>query len=102
MIPKPLAALEHELRLAVRTRQFAEAGRLVIPYCRSAADHITSLPPGSVSGSEIATRVLEVLDWSNLMLLTARAAIADDLAPLPMISRYLTPPDGAPQMQVVA
>jgi hypothetical protein len=102
MIPGPLVQLENELRSALKAQQFAEADRLVPRYCKLAADHITSLSPGSAPGAEVASRVREVLQWSNLMLLLARAALADKLAPLPMISRYLMVADVRAQTGIEA
>jgi hypothetical protein len=93
MIPAPLLAIETQLRRAVEGQQFEETARLISQYCQSAEGHIKSLPARSTSGGEIATRVVDVLNWSNLMLLTARSSIADKLGPLPLISRYLSPED---------
>lgn len=91
MIPKFLFVIEIELRRAVESRQFEEAGRLISRYCASAATYVTSPAPESVSAREVAARVSDVLEWANQSLLDARNTIADEIAVLPLLSRYVTP-----------
>ena len=102
MIPKLLFVMEIEVRRAVESRQFEEASRLISRYCTSAATYLTAPAPQSVYASEVAARVSDVLEWASQRLLEARNSIADEIAVLPLLSRYVTPDGHATQMGIEA
>jgi hypothetical protein len=102
MIPTPLVELEVQLRRSVEAQQFANAARLATEYCEAATDHIGNLPAGSMAACEIAKRVRDVLDWTNLLLLIQRASISDRLTPLLKINGYFPTETPRNQMRIEA
>jgi hypothetical protein len=99
-IPTPLAELEQEVRRAAAARQFSHCSVVFAEYCRCAAAHVHSLPPDSELAAAIRLRAQEVLEWSTLMLRVARNSIADHLAPLPLVVRYVSRSDPDPRMRI--
>ena len=93
MIPESLKVCENELRRAVGRQQFGPANTLIASYCRLAEIEAAALPADHPDKLDIFTRVADVLEWTRLVIYSARASWADELSRLPMVSAYL---DSAP------
>ncbi|HUI55978.1 MAG TPA: hypothetical protein VLY04_13475 [Bryobacteraceae bacterium] len=89
MSTSPLASIETDLRRAAEQHSYAEVSRLVVLYCEAAAAQLKALPAGDPQMLEIASKVDGVLEWTGLMLRTARAAQADELRRIPFLRGYL-------------
>jgi hypothetical protein len=89
MFPEPLESAENLLRHAVIYRQFREVDLRVVAYCNEADRHLKSLPERDMKHRVLLTHVLDVLEWTRLMLCAARAACAAKLERAVTIDRYL-------------
>jgi hypothetical protein len=89
MMPEALDRLERDLRRATEAGQYDDVHRLATALCQAGAEHLTALPPQDPDGPRIAGRVMEVLDWALLMMLTARASCLDELNRVLVVNQYL-------------
>jgi hypothetical protein len=89
MISSTLATMSDKLRRAAGRRAYAEVQRLVVSLGAAAAAEARGFPPGDARIREIAAWLHEQLDWTGIMLRTARAAQADELRRIPFLKGYL-------------
>jgi hypothetical protein len=80
---------ENLLRHAVTYRHFREVDSRILAYCQEADRQLQLLPDHDVRRRALLTRVLDVLEWTRLMLCAARAACSAKLERAVMIDRYL-------------
>ncbi|HUI55142.1 MAG TPA: hypothetical protein VLY04_09230 [Bryobacteraceae bacterium] len=89
MTSELMGRVETDLRHAVEQRRYAEVERLVVSYCAAAVAQLKAFPAGDPKMLEIASHVDGLLEWTELMLRTARAAQADELRRIPFLRGYL-------------
>jgi hypothetical protein len=89
MQTNPLDDAETLLRRAVTYRQFREIDPRLTAYCREADRELKSLTAHDPRHKALLTHVLEVLEWTRLMLQAARAICAAKLDRAVLIDRYL-------------
>jgi hypothetical protein len=89
MIPSSIIAAEQELRRVIERRQGGDIPKCLAAYGEIAGNQVNSLPPGDPIRLQICKRVLSVLEWARLTLLTRRAGLADDLLLLRKADRFL-------------
>jgi hypothetical protein len=89
MISPALSIIGNGLRQAAGRRAYEEVQRLVVSLCDVAAEETRTLPAGHPQIREIAAWVDELLQWTGIMLRTARAAQADELRRIPFLKSYL-------------
>jgi hypothetical protein len=89
VIPSPMVKAETELRRAVERRQEGDISKYIAAYGEIAGTHVNSLLPGDPIRLQICERVLSVLKWARLTLLTRRASLAGDLLRLRKADRFL-------------
>lgn len=88
MIPSSVVAAEEQLRRVIERRQGADIPEYLAAYARVAGNQFHLLPPGDPVRRQICERVLSVLGWARLTLLTRRAGLADDLRHLRKADRF--------------
>jgi hypothetical protein len=70
-------------------------------FCERADAHIASLPAESPKRAEVVAHVIRTLEWSQVMVSTARAGYADGLQRISSLHRYLQrTPQGPSRVQV--
>jgi hypothetical protein len=84
-----LDTTETLLRRAVIYRHFREINSRIVAYCSAADQELKSLPEHEARHEALLTHVLETLEWTRLMLQSARAACAAKLERASLIDRYL-------------
>jgi hypothetical protein len=89
MIPSSIIAAEQELRRVIERRQGRDIPGCLAAYGEIAGNEVKSLLPGDPIRLQICERVLSVLEWARLTLLTRRACLADDLRLLRKTDRFL-------------
>jgi hypothetical protein len=87
---------ECQLKRAIARRQYGILPTRFTIFGEMASEYMSSLPAGSSLRRETAARVLATLEWASRMIRTQRTALADELNHLPLVSRYLEPPDKKP------
>ena len=87
---------ESQLRHAVTYRQLREVDSLINAYCAEADRELSALPEHDPRRRDLLTRVLDVLEWTRLMLCAARESCAARLERATMIDRYLGTQTPAP------
>jgi hypothetical protein len=97
MIPKTLAKLEQDLRNAAEAGRYDDVQRLAAALCRAGAAHLKAPPPHDYDTRCIAERIKTVLDWTLLMMLTARASCIEELNQALVANRYLHHAEAAPE-----
>jgi hypothetical protein len=93
-MPTTLAKLEHDLRRSAEARQYADVQSLATAFCQAAEAHMASLGPQDPERAKTAGKVAEVLDWTLLMMLTARASCLEEFSRALVANRYLQQADG--------
>ena len=88
-MPASFENAEDLLRHAVTYRQFSDVDALVHAYCSEANLHLRSLTEQDPRHKETLTRVMDVLEWTRLMLVAARTACGAKLERAALIDRYL-------------
>lgn len=89
MISPPLSTLATGLHNAAARRAYEEVQGLVVALCAAAAAEARSLPEGDARIGEIAWWLREQVEWTEVMLRTARAAQAEELRRIPFLNGYL-------------
>lgn len=89
MIPSSIIAAEQELCRVIERRRGGDIPKCLSAYAEIAGNQFQSLPPGDPIRLQIRERVLSVLEWARLTLLTRRASLADDLRLLRKADRFL-------------
>lgn len=89
MIPQTIHDSEAALRRSVEQRQFSRVESLIQSYCELVDAHLSTLHAGDRVRLELLTRVIGVLQWTRLMMTTARAGHSDRLRQLLTAKRYL-------------
>jgi hypothetical protein len=89
MDPTPFEHAEALLRHAVTYRRLREVDSRIHAYCAEANRELKTLPKHDSRRRDLLTRVLEVLEWTRLMLLAARESCAARLERAAVIDRYL-------------
>jgi hypothetical protein len=79
MICESLRRIETELRREAACHHYPEVERLLVSLCQAAAEETKLLPAGDSRILEIATWVDELLEWTRVMLMAARASVASEL-----------------------
>ena len=88
MIPEHIEATAQLLRAAAGHREYEQTGELIVQLCSTSADFVKALPTQDPQAREIVIFVSELLDWTDAMLRTARAAHADELRSVPFLRVY--------------
>jgi hypothetical protein len=91
MIPQAIQNSEATLRRSVEQRQFSRVESLTRSYCDMVDSHLATLPVGDTGRLELLTRVIGVLNWTRLMMATARAGHSERLQQLLLAKRYFAP-----------
>jgi hypothetical protein len=86
---KPFDNAEARLRHAITYRQLREVDSRIHDFCAEADCELKALPEQDPRRRDLLTHVLEVLEWTRLMLLAAREACAARLERATVIDRYL-------------
>ena len=86
---KNFETAESQLRHAVTYRQLREVDSRIHAYCTEADRELSGLPEHDPRRRDLLTRVLDVLEWTRLMLCAARESCAARLERATMIDRYL-------------
>jgi hypothetical protein len=92
-----LAKLEQNLRRAAESGRYDDVQCLATAFCQAAAAHLKALPTQDHGRRQIAIRIMDVLDWTLLMMLTARASCLDELSRVLVANRYLHQADVPPE-----
>ena len=87
---EPLFEIEQELRNAVQCSNYDGLPQQLEHYCRTAESLARTMAPGGSDLPKLAARVLELLQWSRLMLVTTRSSWAAELSRFPMLGKYLS------------
>ena len=95
-----LNQLESDLRHAVAGRRFHDVQRLVRELSQESARQWKQLPPGSPGAYEIFERLTHMLDWTHIMLCTARAGIAADLRRAASLKQYMRASSAGVQFEI--
>jgi hypothetical protein len=74
-----LSTLEQDLRHAAGQGQFQEVRRLADLYCEAAGGRLRSLPPDCPDAPRIAREAADLLQWTLLMLYSARESCKAEL-----------------------
>jgi hypothetical protein len=85
------------LRRAVIYRQLREVDSHIYAYGAEADRELKALPDHDRRRRDLLTHVLEVLEWSRLMLCAARDSCAARLERATLIDRYLGTQTPAPR-----
>lgn len=99
MQPDLLRAAERELRTAIAYQEYGEVVSRIDAYCEAARSHLETLSSQDSRHRVCLARVLDVLEWTRLMICTARATCGDRLERVDLLDRYLqsqgtvAPPD---------
>jgi hypothetical protein len=89
------------LRNAVAQRRFDAVNESMQAFCVSADAHLAALPADSPERGETVAHVIRILEWSRVMLSTARAGYADGLRRLSSLNRYMTrTPSGPSRVRI--
>jgi hypothetical protein len=88
MIPQTIQDSEAALRRAVEQQQFSRVERLTLSHCELVDSQLSTLPTNDALRLELLTRVIGVLQWTRLMLATARARHSERLRQTLMAKRY--------------
>lgn len=86
-----LSSLEHDLRRAAERHQFAEVQRLAEQYCAAADRRLRSLPRDYPGAPRIARNVAALLEWTLLMLYSARESCRSEARRVSSLRRYGVP-----------
>jgi hypothetical protein len=89
MSTEALEQAEDLLRHAVTYRHLHEVDSRVLAYCSEADEQLRLLPEQDSRHRALLTRVLDMLEWTRLMLYAARAACAAKMERVATIDRYL-------------
>jgi len=89
MISEPLRRLEAELRRETVSHSYKDVERLVRLVCATAAGETGRLAAGDSRILEIAAWVDNLLEWTRVMLTTARAVQAAELRQAYFVQGYL-------------
>ncbi len=89
MFPESFENAENQLRHAVTYRHFREVDSRVTAYCGEADRQLRALGAGDARHKALLAHVLDVLEWTRLMLCAGRAACAAKLERAETIDRYL-------------
>jgi|ERR1035438_716735 hypothetical protein len=98
MISASLRRIETELRRESAGHAYPEVERVAISLCQAAAEETKVLPAGDSRILEIAAWVDELLEWTRVMLMAARASQAAELRQIYFLKGYLRQPRMAAQM----
>ncbi|MGA2714392.1 MAG: hypothetical protein ABSG41_14890 [Bryobacteraceae bacterium] len=99
MIPQAIQDSETALRRAVEQKYFSRVEKLTLSHCELVDSHLSTLPVGDALRLELLTRVIGVLQWTRLMLATARSGHSERLRQALMAKRYFASA-GTSQSQV--
>jgi len=88
-----LGEIESQLKRAAEERQYDAVDRLTLEYGDAARRAIAAMPSGAPQAFALARRVLDSLEQARLLVVTGRAATAQELRRIPFLTRYLP---GAP------
>jgi hypothetical protein len=98
MISESLQKIEAELRRDAACHRYPEVQRLVVSLCQAAAEQTKVLPAGDSRILEIGAWVDDLLEWTRVMLVTARASQAAELRQAYFLRGYLRCTQTAAQM----
>jgi hypothetical protein len=88
MIPKDLARLEIELRVACEQERYGAVERLALAFGDAARREIGKLEPGDPGAAKIGRHALDALERSRLVVLAGRARSAGKLRCIRFLNRY--------------
>jgi hypothetical protein len=90
VIPSPVVeAAERELRGVIERRSGGDIAKCLADYGEIARKQIESVGLDDPARRQTCERVLSVLDWARLMLLTRRSALSEDLRVLQKAQSFL-------------
>ena len=97
MIPEYFDELEAKVRCAALTRHYDEVVTSSTQYASSIGQYVRSLPGGDPLRAEAAGRLMELLDWTLIVLRGARAACAKELRQVTAANLYSQKPTPRPK-----